>query len=209
MSTTKHFPLSDDMLHFAMHMPGAVKSALVWVANRCKMHQPFSAGFLEHYLEGTGEPLDISDVGPIPDEWQEWIVKQTKGTPGRHHLNPYHSKPLITDMKNSLGHFDVIVSTKAGSAQKTYEIEKEEYHFGFKPHDKSHTGQHGFELQHWTDHEVEKARYFLPVEKFHNPGGFSEKFEMRKVGHHWVLFVPQQIAAKAGKPFAVHGRFER
>jgi hypothetical protein len=208
--TTKHFPLSDAMLHFAMNMPGVMKSGLVWVANKCKMHQPFSAGFLQHYLEGSGKPLDVSDVGPIPEQWQEWIAKKTKGVPGRHHLDPYHSVPLITDMKNSLGHFDVIVSQSPDSSKKIYEIEKREYHFGFKPHDKGHTGQHGFELQHWSEHEVKEAQYFLPVEKFHNPGGFSEKFEIRKDHqHHWVLFVPQQVAAQAGKPFAVHGRFER
>jgi hypothetical protein len=207
--STKHFPLSDSMVRIAMHLPSAVKSTLVWIGNKCKMQQPFSAGLLQHYLEGTGTQLDLSDIGPVPDLWQEFIVKETKGTLGRHHLDPYHSKPLITDMKNSLGHFDVIVSAKADSTQKIYLIEKKQYHFGFKPHDRRHTGQHGFELQNWSDRDVEEARYFLPVQKFHNPGGFSEKFEIRKVHHHWVLFIPQEIASQAGKPFAVHGRFER
>jgi hypothetical protein len=207
--SAKHFPLSNSMLHLAMHAPGAVKSALVWIGNKCKVHQPFSAGLLQHYLESTGSPLDLSEIGPIPDQWQDWIAKETKGTLGRHHLDPYHSRPLISDMKNSLGHFDVIVSSNVDSRLKTYEIEKRQYHFGFKPHDRSLTGQHGFELQNWTDREVEEASYFLPVQKFHNPGGFSEKFEIKRVHLHWVLLVPYEVASQAGKPYAVHGRFQR
>ena len=126
----KHFPLSDNILHFALHTPGVVKLALVWIANKCKMRQPFSAGLLQHYVGGSRNPLDLSEIGPIPVEWQDWIVKETKGKVGRHHLNPYNSRPFIADLKNSLGHFDVIVSTKADSSQKVYEIEKKPYHFG-------------------------------------------------------------------------------
>ena len=161
-------------------MPGWGKSALVWIAKECKeRNRPFSAGLLQHYVGGSGDPLDLTEIGPIPEAWQDWIVKKTGERPGRYHLDPYHAKPIIPDLKNSLGRFDVIVSAKPGSPKRVYEIEKNPYRFWFKPDDVDRRGQHGFELQGWGNMEIEGLEYLLPVETYRNPGGFSEKFEIK------------------------------
>jgi hypothetical protein len=204
-SAGNHFHPSDEALELILHMPGWGKSALVWIAKECKRSRPFSAGLLQHYVGGSGDPLDLSEIGPIPEAWQDWIVKETGKKLGRQHLDPYHAKPIIPDLKNSLGHFDVIVSAKAGSAKRVYEIEKNPYRFWFKPHDVDRRGQHGFELQDWGNIEIEVLEHLLPVRTYRNPGGFSEGFQIK----NGTLYIPQEVLSRAGKPFVVHGRFER
>jgi hypothetical protein len=200
------------LLDVGLHIPGRGKSILLWLISKyAKVGQPFSTALLRHYVEGSGEPYDLSEIGPIPAEWQSWIVKETGAKIGRHHLNPYNAKPFIPDLKNSLGHFDVMVSVKQGATgtSKIYQIEKNPYHFGFKPNDLHRTGQHGFELPHMSQGEILELEAMLPSGKFHNPGGFSEGFEIKMVHGKWTVYVPQEVTARAGKSFNVSGRFER
>jgi len=197
------------LLQIGLHVPGT-KSVFLRIINKhWNTGQPFATALLRHYVEGSGEPYDLSQVGPIPTESQEWIVKATGAKIGRHHLDPYHGKPVIPDLKNSLGHFDVIVAERKGFTVKTYEIEKNPYHFGWKTNDMHRTSQHGFELPPLSDDELKDIKALLPTEKYVNPGGFSEGFEIRKVHGKWTVYVPQEVAAQAGKPFKVCGRFER
>jgi hypothetical protein len=206
----RHFSWGDALLDVGLHMPGRGRSILLWLVSKfAKVGQPFSTALLRHYVEGTGEPFDLSEIGPIPGEWQVWIMKSTKAKIGRHHLDPYHAKPFIPDLKNALGHFDVIVSSKEGSATKVYQIEKDPYHFGFRPNDLHRTGQHGFELPHMSNAELRELEALLPTGNYHNPGGFTEGFEIRAVHGKWTVYVPQEVTARAGKPFKVTGRFER
>lgn len=195
-------------LDIGLLTPGWGRPLLLQIINYyLKLGPPFSAALLEHYVGGSGEPYNL---GNIPDEWQSWIVKWTKAKPGRHHLDPYNMHPFILDLKNSLGHFDVVVTEIGASGVKRYEIEKDSYHFGFTPNDKDRRGQHGLELpSNWSDSKVHDLQSYLPTTKYMNPGGFSDDaFEIRRVHGRWTLFVPQDVAARAGKPFKVYGKFE-
>ena len=197
-------------LTVVMHMPGAGRSVLVQILSKhFGVRQPYSTALMKYYVQGNGEKFDLNQMGPIPDEWQVWIAKQTGGKVGKHSLNPYNAKPFMPDLKNSLGHFDVVISATQGSSVKTYRVEKALYKFGFKPHDTHHLGQHGFELPYMSDSEAKNLEDLLPTEKYHNPGGFSEKFELKKKMNRWTLYIPQQVLASVGKPFPVQGEFQR
>jgi len=153
-------------------------------------------------VEETGDPYDL---GTIPKEWQQWIVKATKAKPGRHpNLNPYNSE--IYDLRNSLGHFDVVVTLEKGSRLKIYEIQ-DTYEFGYIKNDKSQKGRHGFPLGELSDSTLKALRSLLPTEEHQNPGGFRERWEIKKVGKETFLYIPQEVLASIGKPFKVHGKF--
>lgn len=206
-SRADHDEWGNVALHVGLLTPYSGRPFLLRVINRYfKLGPPFSAALVEHYAGGSGVAYDL---GNIPDEWQAWIVKWTKAKPGRHRLDPYNMHPFIPDLKNSLGHFDVSVSNIGRGGIKRYEIEKDSYHFGFTRNDKDRRGQHGLELpSSWSDFEVRDLQSYLPTTTYRNPGGFNEGFEIRKVHGRWTLFVPQDVAARAGKPFRVYGSFE-
>jgi hypothetical protein len=68
-----------------------------------------------HYVESQGTPYELEE---IPQQWRDWIVKQTKGRPGNYkNLNPYGKG--MYDLQNALGHFDVKVA-KGKDGKKTY-----------------------------------------------------------------------------------------
>jgi hypothetical protein len=197
-------------LSVVMHMPSVGRSALVQILSKhFDVKQPYSTALMKYYVQGSGDPFDLNKMGPIPSDWQVWIEKQTGGKVGKHSLNPYNAKPFMPDLKNSLGHFDVVIGATPSSSVKTYRIQKDSYKFGFKPHDTHHTGQHGFELPFMTDSEATNLRGLLPTRRYHNPGGFSEMFELKKVHGKWTLHIPQQVLANVGTPFPVYGEFKR
>lgn len=206
----RHFYWGDLLLSVSLHIPGLGKSLVLAILTKWKkVGQPFSTGLMQHYVEGSGDPYDLSAVGNIPEEWQVWIVKETRALPGEYDLNPYNAKPFILDLKNSLGHFHVTVTAKVGSHVRVYEIKKDSYHFGFKPNDASRTGRHGLELHNLSDSDIRDLKDLLPTGKYQNPGGFTEGFEVKKLNGKWVLYLPQEVLGQCGKPFKVTGNFER
>ena len=158
-------------------------------------------GMLKHYVEGTGSLYTIEEV---PDEWKRWIVSATRGRPGTFNLNPYNAG--IFDLRHSLGHFNVTVKRNS-SGTATYTI-TDRYQFGFRPNDKWQQGRHGFTLPGVSDGRISAIQSLLPTGHYQNPGGFKERFEIRRVGKEAVLFVPHEFLAKNGKPFDVRGEFE-
>jgi len=209
MMSSRHLSLGDAILNIGLHIPGGARSILIWIIDKeSNVKQPFSTALLRHYVGGSGMPYDLNSTGPIPPEWQRWIVRSTNARPGKHHLDPYHAIPIIPDLKNSLGHFDVTVKEKSGVRVKAYEIQKDSYHFGYKLHDVNRTHRHGFELPFLSDDKIKEVKALLPTRKYRNPGGFVEGFEVAKVHGTWTVYVPQEVAARAGKPFMVYGRFE-
>src|SRR5262245_2479751 len=135
MTTKRQLVWGNLLLDIGLRLPGNARSILLWViAAYSKLRRPYSTALLRHYVEGSGTPDELNgNMGTIPDTWQQWSVKETHGKLGRRHLDPYNAHPMIPDLKNSLGHFDVVVKEKHGSRLKIYEIEKESYHFGYKP----------------------------------------------------------------------------
>jgi hypothetical protein len=185
---------------------GRAKSTLILILDQLplKPNSPYSVALLRHYVEETGDPYDL---GNVPKEWQDWIVKATKAKAGKHlGLNPYNSK--IYDLRNSLGHFDVVITERKGSRLKSYEIQ-DRYEFGFIKNDKSQKGRHGFPLGDLGDYTVRVLRSILPTEEHQNPGGFKERWEIKKIGKETILYIPQEVLASVGKPFDVRGKFER
>ena len=59
-----------------------------------------------------------------------------------------------------------------------------------------------------SDDRISAIQSLLPTGHYQNPGGFKERFEIRRVGKEAVLFVPHEFLAKNGKPFDVRGEFE-
>jgi hypothetical protein len=168
-----------------------------------KQESPFSTALLKHYVERSGEPYTLEG---IPTEWQDWIVKVTCGRPGRHRdLNPYNSG--LYDLRNSLGHFDVEVrANKDGT--KTYLI-SDTYQFGAMKNDRAQRGRHGFPLGELTPWQIVTLKRLAPEDEYKNPGGFTERWEIKTVGKETILFIPQQYLAQQGKPFKVTGSFAR
>jgi hypothetical protein len=168
-----------------------------------KPDSPYSTKLLKHYVEGSGEPYEL---GEIPKEWQDWIVKTTGGRPGLHkELSPYNVR--IYDLQNSLGHFDVRVSRNK-DATTTYAI-SDVYKFGFKEHDKTQRGRHGFPLGKLDNSTMSVLKHLLPSDEYRNPGGFKERWEIKKVGKETILFIPQQFLVEEGREFPVRGHFAR
>jgi hypothetical protein len=191
---------------FSETVSGTGKSALLGILDvlPLKPDSPCSTRLLRHYVEGSGEPYELVD---IPEQWQKWIVAATKAKPGRHpNLNPYNSG--IYDLRNSLGHFDVIVTEQEDSRIRVYEIEKV-YEFGFKHHDRDQRGRHGFPLGQLNETTIHLLEFVLPSAQHWNPGGFRERWEVTKAGKESILHIPQSVLAQQGKPFKVHGKFLR
>jgi hypothetical protein len=185
----------------ARFVPGVAKSFVISVASLLKSDTPRSAEMLKHYVEGSGKPYELKDISK---QWQDWIVKQTSGTPGVHKdLFPYNAG--IGDLRNSLGHFDVAV-TRNADGSRTYEI-TDKYAFPPTEHDTEQKGRHGFPV---TERQREQILDVgLPTGTWRNPGGFDESFEIKKVGHEYILYIPQQVLAENGTPFEVKGSFTR
>ena len=185
---------------------GTGKSTLLEILDLLplKPDSPYSTRLLRHYVEGSGEPFELVD---IPEPWQKWIVTATKAKPGRHsNLNPYNSG--LYDLRNSLGHFDVIVTRQENSKIKIYEI-VDVYEFGFIPHDRNQRGRHGFPLGQLNDTTIHMLEFVLPTAQHRNPGGFKERWEVTKSGKETILYIPQSVLAQEGKSFKVHGKFLR
>ncbi len=187
-------------------LSGHGKSTLIWILDWIpfKPDSPYSTALLRHYVEGSGETYQLKE---IPQPWQDWIVKVTKGKPGRHpNLDPYNSG--LFDLRNSLGHFDVVVKKDRGSNLKTYHL-SDTYQFGFKKNDRRQRGRHGFPCGDLDEGAIQAIRRLLPSGEYQNPGGFKERWEIKKVGKETILFIPQQFLAENGKPFKVEGSFTR
>jgi len=168
-----------------------------------KQDSPYSTALLRHYVERSGTPYDL---GELPQVWQDWIYKQTSGHVGTYkNLNPYNAG--IYDLQNSLGHFNVRV-TAVDQRVRTYEI-SDTYEFGFTHHDRRQQGRHGFPLGKLSPFELESIRRLLPKTTYHNPGGFTEGWEVKKLGKETVLLIPQQFLVQQGKAFKVTGKFVR
>jgi hypothetical protein len=166
-----------------------------------KPDSPYTISLLRHYVEGSGAAYDL---GEIPEDWQNWIIKATKGKPGKHsNLNPYNSG--IFDLRHALGHFDVIVTVQKDDS-RLYEIQ-DTYQFGFTPHDRDQRGRHGFALGQLDENTIHVIEFVLPADEHRNPGGFKEKWEVKKVGKENILYIPQEVLAQNGKPFKVSGKF--
>ena len=184
---------------------GHARSAVLSIADLIpiKPDSPVSTALLKHYVERSGSPYEID---PVPAEWQDWIVKTTRGRLGKHRgLNPYNAG--LYDLRNSLGHFDVQI--KAGEdGTKTYLI-SDIYVFGATKNDRMQRGRHGFPLGELTTWQVDALKRALPEDAYRNPGGFTERWEIKTVGKETIIYIPQQYLARHGKPFQVTGRFSR
>ena len=184
---------------------GHAKSVILSVVDLVpfKQNSPVSTALLKHYVERSGQPYVLEE---IPKEWQDWIVKAIGGRPGRHRgLNPYNSG--LYDLRNSLGHFDVEVKANKDGT-KTYLI-SDTYQFGAMKNDKAQRGRHGFPLGELSPWETETLKRLAPADEYKNPGGFTERWEIKTVGKGTILFIPQQYLAQQGKPFKVTGSFTR
>ena len=40
-----------------------------------------------------------------------------------------------------------------------------------------------------------------------NPGGFTEKFEVKKIGGNWTFMIPQQFLADHGVDYSIRSSF--
>ena len=186
-------------------LSGHSKSALITIMDLVplKPDSPYSTALLKHYVEGSGDAWELKE---IPKEWQDWIVEVTKARPGPHRdLNPYNSG--LYDLRNSLGHFDVVVTANKDKT-KSYEI-RDIYEFGYRKSDRNQRGRHGFPLGQLDETTISVIRYVLPSGEYQNPGGFKEHWDIKKIGKETVLFIPQQFLAEQGKAFEVKGSFAR
>jgi hypothetical protein len=187
-------------------MSGMGKSVLISILTPLgrilgKEDSPYSIALLKHYVEGSGDAFTLES---IPEKWQEWIIQATKAQPGRHRdLNPYNSG--LYDLRNSLGHFDVTVTVNKNGS-KTYAIQ-DVYQFAWKTDDKAQSGRHGFPLGDVSEEKLALIRRLLPSQEYHNPGGFEERFEVKRVGKEIIFFIPQAFLAAHGKKFEVKGAF--
>jgi hypothetical protein len=182
---------------------GQVESAALSVLERLplKERSPFSTALLKHYVERSGEPYQL---GEVPLAWQAWIEAATRGRVGLHRqLSPYNSG--LYDLRNSLGHFDVEVSRNRDGT-RTYRI-SDRYQFGALPHDRDQRGRHGFPLGALDAQALDLLARLLPRGEYQNPGGFTERWELRTIGRETFLFIPQAVLEAQGRPFDVTGSF--
>jgi hypothetical protein len=177
----------------------AALTVLDWLP--IKQASPYSTALLKHFVERSGQPYEL---GAIPPEWQAWIKKATHGKTGTFHdLSPYDSG--LYDLRNSLGHFDVQV-TRNHDGTKTYRI-TDTYQFGFVAHDTQQRGRHGFPLGQLSPTELKLLTLALPRDEYANPGGFTERWEVKHIGRETFLVIPQAFLANQGTPFKVTGSF--
>ena len=66
-------------------------------------------------------------------------------------------------------------------------------------------GRHGFPIGEPSDRTLRILRTLLPSGEHQNPGGFKERWEIKKVGKETILFIPQEVLASIGKPYKVRG----
>jgi len=165
-----------------------------------KQKSPISTALIRHYVEGSGEPVSLAEV---PKEWQDLVVRQTHGRPGKYRgLSSYDQG--VYDMQNAFGHFDVDV-TRMGKGENLYSI-SDYYVFGYKKNDRQ--SRHGFPLD-LSERMQSVVKAMLPTETYQNPGGFEEKWEIKKVKKETILFIPQQFLEQNGVPFEVRASFRR
>jgi hypothetical protein len=88
----------------------------------------------------------------------------------------------------------------------TYRI-NDVYQFGFKKNDRQ--ARHGFPLGDISATTMTLIKDLLPAAEYWNPGGFKERWEIKKTRREYILFIPQQFLAGHGKPFPVEGSFTR
>jgi hypothetical protein len=160
-----------------------------------------SVKFLDHYVTGRGEPLKFD----VPKEWQQRIA-QLYPKPGIY-KNVSSYEWGIRDLKNALGHFHLKVRLN-NDGSKQYVI-TDRYQFSYKPNDKFQRGRHGFELPGLDSQRAERIRKLLPDTEYQNPGGFKEKFELRKVSGKWTLYLPWQFLVDWGVDFDLRGEFSK
>ena len=186
-------------------VPGGAKSLLLKVTE-WSMFQgiaPVSAEMLRHYVEGSGEPYVLVEV---PESWQVWIAKHTGGRAGHHDdVNPYNSG--LMDLRNSFGHFQVDITANSDGT-KTY-VMSDVYEFTYIRKDRQQRGRHGFPLGNMTETKMSMVRSLLPTAEHWNPGGFKERWEIKRIGKETFLMVPQEVLAQNGKPFKSGGSFRR
>jgi hypothetical protein len=164
-----------------------------------KLDSPYSTGLLRHYVEGSGDPVSLNE---LPRPWKDLIIRKTRGRFGMHKDVSSYDAGLY-DMQNSLGHFDVEISSMGGG-KRLYKI-TDEYKFGFKKGDRQ--ARHGFPLSDLSERSLSAIKAMLPSGKYWNPGGFEERWEVQRVGGKNILFIPQQFLAQQGVPFEVFASF--
>jgi RHS repeat-associated protein len=155
--------------------------------------------FLKHYTTGRGEDLDFS----VPEAWQKKISEKFKKPGIYKEVDPYEWG--LYDLRNTLGHFDLEVKKNVDGGLRY--IVTDRYTFGYKEHDKNQTGRHGFQVPGLSDQKAEIIQKLLPDDIYDNPGGFKEKFELKKVRNDWTLLIPQQFLADWGVDFNARGEF--
>jgi hypothetical protein len=162
-----------------------------------------SAAFLRHYVDGSGTPFSPA----VPDDWQDWIVRKTRGATGKHKMDPYRSDGIF-DMRNALGHFTVDVSRNSNGT-KTYTI-KDQYAFPYID-DNGKVLRHGFGLGAAPPEKVEALKRALPSYAFPTPDNKVEKFEIKRLGRERTetLLIPWYVLNALGKAYPVETQFTR
>ena len=176
---------------------------------------PISVLLLERYVSDFGEWADF-DLGPIPIDWQHWIVAEATRAKVRlgqeHTVSGYAHKGRPTppyDLTYALGTFRITVSA-APNRRRLYEI-RDRYEFGFDLTKKDpSTNQHGFKLPDMSEEKRKELESWLPTRRYQHPCGFQEGFEVRRRSDKgWELIIPWQVLQDNGRPFNVVGRFIR
>ncbi len=158
-----------------------------------------AADFLRHYVSGRGVDFSFD----VPREWQIAIAHNYR-KPGKYKDVSTYSWGM-GDLKNALGHFNLEI-TQDVSGDKVYTI-TDHYTFPFKAKDKKQMMRHGFEVPATPKSAAMLNQYVLPSTPYQNPGGFSERWEIKQINKKWILFIPQQFLADHGVDFDVRAQF--
>ena len=159
---------------------------------------------IQHYVEGTGEPLDI---GEIPQEFVDVIMEQTGGNPGTYEINPYTTRDYA--VTHAFGHFYVSIPEEGSTGYMT-----DYYDFSMGSHSVAQGGAHGFQVASMPDEAVYVANnHVLPSTEFKSTGGKEiERVELTNVQvgdeQRTILFIPSEVLDKAGKPYQIRGTFQ-
>ncbi|WP_185938299.1 eCIS core domain-containing protein [Geodermatophilus aquaeductus] len=180
-----------------------VNGAVAWFGYE-DLNYDVSADLLRHYMSGRGAPYALD----MPREWAMKIASAYK-RPGRYKEVKRAYAWGIPDMRNSLGTFDLEI-TGDGSGGKVYTV-TDRYSFPYMENDKWQRGRHGFQVSFFGSLPALAQRStnaaLAALGTWQNPGGFSEKFEVKKLTGDWTLLIPQQFLADSGVDFAVHSTF--